>query len=33
MDEDEAAVIQILLKPISDDWQSGSTKVSSKIMK
>ncbi len=33
MDEDEAAVIQILLKPISDDWQSGSSKVSSKIMK
>lgn len=33
LDEDEAAVIQILLKPVWDDWQSGSTKVSSKIMK
>lgn len=33
LDEDEAAVIQILLKPVWDDWQKWSVKVSSKIMK
>ena len=32
LDEDEAAVIQILLKPIDDDWQKESFKFSSKIL-
>ena len=32
LEEDESAVIQILLKPIVDDWQSACTKASSKIM-
>ena len=33
LEEDESAVIQILLKPIDDDWQGHSSKASSKIMK
>ncbi len=33
LDEDESAAIQILLKPIDDDWQWESSKASSKIMK
>nr|MDD3720786.1 type IV secretion system DNA-binding domain-containing protein [Candidatus Gracilibacteria bacterium] len=33
MDEDEAGVIQIILKPIDDDWQEDSVKVSTNIMK
>ncbi|MFA5917513.1 MAG: DUF87 domain-containing protein [Candidatus Gracilibacteria bacterium] len=33
LDEDEAAVIQILLRTVGDDWQKGSAKVSSKILK
>ena len=33
LEEDESAVIQILLKPIDDDWQWDSVKASSKIMK
>lgn len=33
LDEDEAAVIQILLKPIDDDWQKDAMKISSNIMK
>ncbi|MDD3301938.1 MAG: type IV secretion system DNA-binding domain-containing protein [Candidatus Gracilibacteria bacterium] len=32
LDEDEAAIIQILLKPIDDDWQKESFKFSSKIL-
>jgi len=32
LEEDESAVIQILLKPISDDWQHNSAKESWKIM-
>ncbi|MDQ7023210.1 MAG: hypothetical protein Q9M97_06850 [Candidatus Gracilibacteria bacterium] len=32
LEEDESAVIQIVLKPISDDWQHHSTKESGKIM-
>ena len=32
LEEDESATIQILLKPINDDWQHYSAKVSSKIM-
>lgn len=32
LEEDESAVIQVLLKPISDDWQHHSAKASSKIM-
>lgn len=33
LDEDEAAVIQIMIKPIDDDWQEECMKVSSNIMK
>ena len=33
LEEDESAVVQILLKPIDDDWQGKSSKASSKIMK
>jgi hypothetical protein len=33
LEEDESAAIQILLKPIDDDWQGQSSKASSKIMK
>ncbi|MDR0772388.1 MAG: hypothetical protein LBF15_05175 [Candidatus Peribacteria bacterium] len=32
LEEDESAVIQILLKPIDDDWQTKSSKASTKIM-
>lgn len=32
LDEDQSAAIQILLKPIGDDWQWKSTKISSKMM-
>ncbi|MDR1988218.1 MAG: hypothetical protein LBQ24_05850 [Candidatus Peribacteria bacterium] len=32
LEEDESAVIQILLKPIVDDWQTKSTKASTKIL-
>jgi len=32
LEEDESAVIQILLRPIDDDWQHHSAKESSKIM-
>jgi hypothetical protein len=32
LEEDESAVIQILVKPIDDDWQGKSSKASSKIM-
>ncbi|MCD5380307.1 type IV secretory system conjugative DNA transfer family protein [Candidatus Gracilibacteria bacterium] len=32
LEEDESAVIQVLLKPINDDWQHHSAKASSKIM-
>lgn len=32
LEEDESATIQILLKPINDDWQHHSAKASSKIM-
>ena len=32
LEEDESAVIQVLLKPIDDDWQHYSAKESSKIM-
>jgi hypothetical protein len=32
LEEDESAVIQVLLKPINDDWQHHSAKESSKIM-
>lgn len=33
LEEDEAAAMQILLKPIDDDWQHKSAHVSSEIMK
>ena len=33
LEEDESAAIQIILKPIDDNWQSASSKASSKIMK
>ncbi len=33
LEEDESAAIQIVLKPIDDDWQSDCTKVSSSMMK
>ena len=33
LEEDESAVIQILLKPIDDDWQWECSKASSKLMK
>lgn len=33
LEEDESAVIQILLKPVDDDWQSECSNVSSKMMK
>lgn len=33
LEEDESAVVQILLKPIDDDWQGQCSKASSKIMK
>lgn len=32
LEEDQSAAIQILLKPIWDDWQGESTKISSKMM-
>ncbi len=32
LEEDQSAVIQILLKPIDDDWQGKSAKISSKMM-
>lgn len=32
LEEDQSAAIQILLKPIGDDWQNRSVKISSKIM-
>jgi len=32
LDEDQSAAVQILLKPIDDDWQGKSTKISSKMM-
>jgi hypothetical protein len=33
LEEDESAVIQILLRPIDDDWQVKTSKISSEIMK
>lgn len=33
LEEDESAVIQIIVKPIDDDWQSKCSKESSKLMK
>ncbi len=33
LEEDESAAIQILLKPIKDDWQQDCSQASSKIMK
>jgi hypothetical protein len=33
LDENESAAIQILLRPIDDDWQSDCTKFSSQLMK
>lgn len=33
LEEDQSAAIQILLKPIPDDWQWKSTKISSKMIK
>ncbi len=33
LEEDEASVIQILLKPIDDDWQEASSKASTRILK
>lgn len=33
LEEDESAAIQILLKPIKDDWQNECAKASSKLMK
>jgi hypothetical protein len=33
LEEDESAAVQILLKPIDDDWQSECSKISTKIMK
>lgn len=32
LEEDESAAIQVLLKPIADDWQDKSTRASSKIL-
>lgn len=32
LEEDESAAIQILIKPVSDDWQEECSKLSSKIM-
>ncbi len=32
LEEDQSAAIQIVLKPIADDWQWKSTKISSKMM-
>lgn len=32
LEDDEAAALQILIKPINDDWQHKSSKISSKIM-
>jgi len=32
LEEDQSAAIQILVKPIDDDWQSKSTKISSTMM-
>lgn len=32
LDDDQSAVIQIMLKPIDDDWQGKCSKISSKIM-
>ena len=32
LEEDESAVIQVMIKPISDNWQHHSAKASSKIM-
>jgi hypothetical protein len=33
LENDESAVMQMLLKPIDDDWQGESSKASSKMMK
>jgi len=33
LEEDESAAIQILLRPIDDDWQSDCANASTKIMK
>jgi hypothetical protein len=33
LEEDESASIQIILKPIDDDWQQDCSNASSKIMK
>ena len=33
LEEDESAVIQVLLRPTKDDWQNECTKASSKLMK
>ena len=33
LEEDESAVVQILLRPVDDDWQKDCTHASSKIMK
>jgi len=33
LEEDESAVIQVLLRPIKDDWQSECSKASSALMK
>jgi hypothetical protein len=32
LEEDESAVVQVLLKPINDNWQHHSANMSSKIM-
>jgi hypothetical protein len=32
LEEDESAVLQILLKPIDDDWQHKSAHISAKIL-
>lgn len=32
LEEDESAAVQLLIKPISDDWQAECSKLSSKIM-
>lgn len=32
LDEDQSAAIQIMLRPIGDDWQGKSTKISAKMM-
>jgi len=33
LEDDESAAIQIVLKPIDDDWQSDCSKASTTIMK